>query len=85
MRLAPACAMRRPILPVAATVTYTTSGSSALRAARERPESFDPGADAVDIETARRLALVWGTYPIQTPADRDAVGDRGVRLRDRGG
>jgi pyruvate kinase len=49
----------------AAIVTYTTSGSTTLRAARERPE--------VPIlcltsrrETARRLALVWGTHCIET-------------------
>jgi pyruvate kinase len=49
----------------AAIVTYTTSGSTTLRAARERPE--------VPIlcltsrrETARRLALIWGTHCIET-------------------
>jgi pyruvate kinase len=54
------------ILPVAAVVTYTTSGWTSLRAARERPAapilSLTP-----DIRTARRLCLVWGTYPVQTP------------------
>lgn len=49
------------ILPVAATVTYTTSGSSALRAARERPES-PILALTPSVETARRLTLVWGVH-----------------------
>lgn len=53
-------------LPVAATVTYTSSGFSSLRAARERPQapilSLTPSLD-----TARRLALVWGIHSVQTP------------------
>jgi pyruvate kinase len=54
------------ILPVAATVTYTTSGSSALRAARERLESAIL-ALTPSIETARRLALVWGVHAVVGP------------------
>jgi pyruvate kinase len=54
------------ILPVAATVTYTTSGSSALRAARERPESSIL-ALTPSVETARRLALVWGVHAVIGP------------------
>ena len=53
------------ILPIAATVTYTSSGSTALRAARERPEapiiSLTPY-----IETARMLSVVWGAHSVQT-------------------
>jgi pyruvate kinase len=53
-------------LPVAATVTFTSSGFSTLRAARERPEapilSLTPNVD-----TARRLSLVWGIHSVQTP------------------
>jgi len=52
-------------LSAAAIATYTSSGSTTLRAARERPD--------VPIlcltsrrETARRLALVWGTHCIET-------------------
>ncbi len=58
------------ILPVAATVTYTTSGSSALRAARERLES-PILALTPSMETARRLALVWGVYPVVGPMVAD--------------
>ncbi|MCC6197475.1 MAG: pyruvate kinase [Burkholderiales bacterium] len=53
------------MLPVAAIVTYTTSGSTSLRAARERPPapilSMTPS-----LATARRLALVWGVHSVQT-------------------
>ena len=53
------------LLPVAAIVTYTTSGSTSLRAARERPRppilSMTPS-----LATARRLALVWGVHSVQT-------------------
>ena len=58
-------AMRRiaQTLSVAAAVTYTNSGSSSLRAARERPSapilSLTP-----HISTARRLALVWGLHSV---------------------
>jgi pyruvate kinase len=49
------------IIGAAATVTYTTSGHTSLRAARERPTapilSITP-----NLATARRLALVWGVH-----------------------
>ncbi|MGE0120097.1 MAG: pyruvate kinase [Dongiaceae bacterium] len=52
-------------LSAAAIVTYTTSGSTTLRAARERPEV--PVLCLTErIETARRLALCWGTHCVQT-------------------
>jgi pyruvate kinase len=54
------------ILPIKAVVTYTTSGFTSLRAARERPAAPILGLTP-DVRTARRLALVWGTYPVQTP------------------
>ncbi len=56
-------AMRRIVhtLNAAVAVTYTKSGSSSLRAARERPAapilSLTPHR-----ETARRLTLAWGTH-----------------------
>jgi len=53
------------MLPIAAIVTYTTSGSTTLRASRERPAapilSLTPS-----LATARRLALVWGVHVVQT-------------------
>ena len=57
-------------LDAAAIVTYTTSGSTALRAARERPRVpilvLTP-----DQGTARRLALLWGVHCIHS---EDATG-----------
>lgn len=53
------------LLPIAAIVTYTTSGSTSLRAARERPLpailSMTPS-----LSTARRLALAWGVHSAHT-------------------
>ncbi len=55
------------IVGAAATVTYTSSGHTSLRAARERPMapilSITPR-----IATARQLALVWGVH--STISDR---------------
>ena len=48
-----------------AIVCWTKSGSTALRAARERSDSADHRADAY-LETSRRLALVWGIHCVQT-------------------
>ena len=51
------------LLAPAATVTYTSSGFTSLRAARERPAlpilSLTPA-----IETARRMAMVWGVHAV---------------------
>ncbi len=52
-------------LSAAAIVTFTTSGSTTLRAARERPPvpilCLTP-----DLGTARRLALAWGIHGVHT-------------------
>lgn len=54
------------IIGAAATVTYTSSGSTALRAARERPcapiVSITP-----NLEIARRLAIAWGIHSTVSP------------------
>lgn len=60
------------ILSSAATVTYTSSGSTSLRAARERPHapilSLTPF-----VETARYLALAWGVHAVTVDvANQDA-------------
>lgn len=53
-----------------AIVTYTTSGSTSLRAARERPEA--PILCLTEnARTARRLALAWGVRPVITKDVRD--------------
>jgi pyruvate kinase len=60
------------LLHPAATVTYTSSGFSTLRAARERPATpilaLTPQAG-----TARRLALVWGVHPVPFEEVRDVA------------
>ncbi|MBY0429712.1 MAG: pyruvate kinase, partial [Rhodospirillales bacterium] len=48
-------------LAAAAIVTYTSSGSTTLRAARERPDAPILCLTA-DIKVARRLAVVWGAH-----------------------
>ncbi len=53
-------------LPVAASVAYTTSGYSALRMARERPQAPIIGMTP-ELATARRLALAWSVYPVLCP------------------
>lgn len=61
------------VLPIAATVTYTSSGSTSLRAARERPEapilSLTPNQ-----RTARMLTVVWGVHSVVTK-DVERVSD----------
>ncbi|HTH97560.1 MAG TPA: pyruvate kinase [Stellaceae bacterium] len=47
----------------AAIVTYTTSGSTALRASRERPE-VPILCLTSHIETARKLSLAWGIHAV---------------------
>lgn len=51
------------VMPLAATFTYTESGFSSFRAARERPEAPVIGCTP-NTETARRLALVWGVHAV---------------------
>ncbi|MBS0331169.1 MAG: pyruvate kinase [Proteobacteria bacterium] len=46
-----------------AIVAFTTTGATALRIARQRPECGVLGL-TTSTETARRLALVWGVHPI---------------------
>ncbi|MBI2254810.1 MAG: pyruvate kinase [Proteobacteria bacterium] len=52
-------------LSAAAICTYTTSGSTGLRMARERPEAPILCLTS-KIETARNMALVWGTHCVVT-------------------
>jgi pyruvate kinase len=49
----------------AAIVSYTMSGSTALRAARERPD-VPILVLTQEIGTARRLALLWGAHCVHT-------------------
>jgi pyruvate kinase len=52
-------------LSTAAIVNYTMSGSTALRAARQRP-SVPILVLTNAIRTARRLAVLWGAHCVQT-------------------
>jgi pyruvate kinase len=51
------------LLKVAAVVAYTSSGYSALRMARERPQAPIMGMTP-RLAVARQLALAWGVYPV---------------------
>jgi pyruvate kinase len=53
-------------LSVAAIVTYSTSGSTVLRVARERPE-VPILALTASLSTARALSLAWGAHCVQVP------------------
>jgi pyruvate kinase len=59
------CALRRvsSLLNIAAAVTYTSSGSTSLRAARERPAapilSMSPNQ-----AVARQMSLIWGVHSV---------------------
>ncbi len=57
-------------LKLSAIVTYTSSGSTGLRAARERP-AIPIIALSPNIRTTRRLALVWGLHCVQTEDAKD--------------
>jgi pyruvate kinase len=50
-------------IKAAAIVTYTTSGSTTLRAARERPD-VPIVCLTQKVETARRLSLCWGVHTV---------------------
>jgi pyruvate kinase len=52
-------------IKAAAIVTYTTSGSTTLRAARERP-NVPILCLTANQGTARRLTMVWGVHTVQT-------------------
>lgn len=68
------CALRRvaSLLKPAATVAYTASGFSALRASRERPDT-PVLALTPDLAIARQLTLAWGVHPFCFPAQLDDV------------
>ncbi len=69
---AAACQVAR-LVGAAAIVSYTTSGATALRAARERPEAPILVLTS-NLSTARRLALLWGAHCVHT-SDVKSFGD----------
>ncbi len=72
-------------LQMNAIVTYTTSGSTGLRVARERPMVPIVALSPL-MKTARRLAIVWGIHAVVTEdaADLDDVVTRasGIALQE---
>ncbi|MDX9690108.1 MAG: pyruvate kinase [Proteobacteria bacterium] len=67
-------------------ITYTTSGSTTLRAARERPQVVIMGLTP-NLKTARRLALSYGVHPVHTK-DAESFKDmvqKAVRLAREAG
>src|ERR1700730_7914910 len=70
----------------AAIVSYTTSGATALRAARERPAAPLLVLTS-NLNTARRLAVLWGAHCVHT-SDVKSFGDmvqKAVRIAHREG
>jgi len=57
-------------LELSAIVTYTSSGSTAIRVARERPAT-PIIALSPNLRTNRRLSLVWGLHCVQTGDPKD--------------
>ncbi|MDK1490593.1 pyruvate kinase [Sinorhizobium sp. 7-81] len=68
-------------LKLAAIVTYTSSGATGLRAARERPQVPVIALSPI-VETARRLSVVWGLHCVVTEdaTDLDDMVNRACRI-----
>lgn len=73
-------------LDLSAVICWTSSGSTGLRMARERPR---PPVLALspNVSTGRRLALVWGVHSVITEdaRDQDDMVDRACRIAFREG
>ncbi|MDR2857256.1 MAG: pyruvate kinase [Novosphingobium sp.] len=63
--LAAACAQIARTVTISGIIVFTGSGSTARRVARERP-NVRMLVLTPSIKTARRLALLWGAYPVYT-------------------
>jgi pyruvate kinase len=82
------CAALRTVtqtIGAAATITYTTSGFTSLRAARQRPLAPILSI-APRLSTARRLSLVWGVHSTVS-ADIESIDEmvsaaRGIAIRE---
>ncbi|MEM7069547.1 MAG: pyruvate kinase [Pseudomonadota bacterium] len=68
-------------LNLAAIICYTASGTTGLRAARERPYLPIIALSPV-LKTARRLSIVWGMHCVVTPdaSSLDDMVDRACRI-----
>lgn len=68
-------------LRLSAIVSYTASGTTGIRAARERPQVPIIALSPI-LATARRLSLLWGTHCVVTDdaSDLDDMVDRACRI-----
>ena len=68
-------------LDLKAVVAWTASGATGLRIARERPR-MPIMALTPNVDSARRLALVWGVHPLVTDDARDVddMAERACKL-----
>ncbi|MDI6027829.1 pyruvate kinase [Corticibacterium sp. UT-5YL-CI-8] len=68
-------------LKLAAIITYTASGATGMRAARERPQVPIIALSPI-LDTARRLSLLWGTHCVVSPdaIDLDDMVERACRM-----
>jgi pyruvate kinase len=73
-------------LDLSAIVCWTSSGSTALRVARERPQS-PIVAISPNLSTGRRVSLLWGVHCIvaEDARDQDDMVDRACRLAFKDG
>jgi pyruvate kinase len=73
-------------LNLGAICAWTSSGSTAIRIARERPNATVI-ALTPNRETARRLTLVWGVHPVLTKdaSDADDMASRACKFAVREG
>lgn len=73
-------------LDLSAIICWTSSGSTALRVARERPR---PPVVAItpNVNTGRKLSLVWGVHCViaEDAHDQDDMIDRAARIAFRDG
>jgi pyruvate kinase len=71
---------------LAAVVCWTSSGSTALRVARERPSPLTV-AISPNVSTGRKLAVVWGVHCVigEDAHDQDDMVDRACRIAFREG
>jgi len=81
-----ACHSIADTLDAAAILSSTSSGSTALRAARERPGQPILALTPI-LATSRRMALIWGVHCVLTkdPVDLDDMVDRACRIACREG
>jgi pyruvate kinase len=73
-------------LELSAIICWTSSGSTALRVARERPKS-PVVAITPNQATGRKLSLVWGVHCVvaQDAQDQDDMVERAARIAYRDG